>query len=120
MNLLPEEPIIVLPTLARIFGVDEAMLLQELANWIDQEGHITEDGSVQVHDVQRNLAGLHRLIDIAPRSTSIRKLIRQGVVVLHVTPNNQHWYQIDYTVLDRIVQGWKQQQAPEDRPGTEL
>lgn len=101
--LLDEEPLIVLPSLARVIGLNEAIFIQQLHYWLRKSKH-NRDGRKWVFNTYENwldqfkfwsLATLRRVIGTLEE----RKLVLTTDLYNRSKSDKTKWYSIDYEAL---------------------
>lgn len=104
--LLNEPPLIVLPSLACLVGLNEAIFLQQLHYWVIKSTHIHEGrkwvfNSKQEWNSQFPFMG-HRTLERV-----IQKLSKAHVVISSNHNNTKYnrvkWYTIDYDALNKLI-----------------
>lgn len=106
--LLPEPPLQVLPSLAVLIGLNEAIFLQQLHYWLQKSGK-ARDGQVWIYNTyaewQQQLpfwsnATLRRIIG----NLEEKKLIIGTDRFNQSKIDRTKWYAIDYQALDRLLE----------------
>ncbi len=100
--LIDEPTLVVLPTLARKIGLNEAILLQQIHYWLRSSRHV-QDGHRWIYNTYADwLSQLPYLTLITLRRT-IQGLESQGIVIstieFNTGVNKTKWYRIDYQKL---------------------
>ncbi|MEN0647799.1 DnaD domain protein [Caldifermentibacillus hisashii] len=104
--LINENPIIVLPTLAKKIGLNEALFIQQLHYWLADSKH-TYDGYQWVYNTYEDW---HRQFPFWSTSTIRRiigKLEREGLIVSgnynRFKMDKTKWYRINYEYLESLM-----------------
>ena len=105
--LLDEPPMILLPTLASILGINEALILQQINYWLqasknEWEGHLWTYNSYLEWQTQ------FIFLSVTTIGRAIRKLEKMGVLISAVGPNKKRsdrtkWYRIDHDKLGEYL-----------------
>ncbi|BBW99042.1 DnaD domain-containing protein [Geobacillus subterraneus] len=101
--LLDEKPLIILPSLAKKIGLNEAIILQQLHYWL-QESQNIHNGYKWVYNTYEDW---QRQFPFWSKNTIIRaikSLEKKGLIVTgnynKLAIDNTKWYRIDYEKLD--------------------
>ncbi|MEL3955993.1 DnaD domain protein [Caldifermentibacillus hisashii] len=104
--LINENPIIVLPTLAKKIGLNQALFIQQLHYWLADSKH-TYDGYQWVYNTYEDW---HRQFPFWSTSTIRRiigKLEREGLIVSgnynRFKMDKTKWYRINYEYLESLM-----------------
>jgi hypothetical protein len=104
--LIDEAPLQVLPSLAALVGLNEAIVLQQLHYWICKSEN-RHDGRLWVYNTYEQWQAQFFFWSIATIQRVFTSLEKQGVVLarrLEVQEWNQRkWYTIDYEALNRLA-----------------
>jgi hypothetical protein len=109
--LIDESPLLVPPTLAAIFGIAQAVVLQQLHFWLENSQHKHQhDGHAWIYNTYETWRTQGGLWFMPERSIKhyILELERSGVVV-SIQPdqfNRRKYYRIDYDALATLVDEW--------------
>ena len=105
--LVAEPPLLVLPSLAVLVGLNEAIFLQQLHYWLLQSGK-ERDGRRWVYNTYDEWHSQLPFWSLATLRRIVNGLEQQGLVV-STTAYNQHkvdrtkWYSLDYARFDRLT-----------------
>ena len=104
--LINESPILVLPTLAKKIGLNQALFIQQLHYWLADSKH-TYDGYQWVYNTYEDW---HRQFPFWSTSTIRRiigKLEREGLIVSgnynRLKMDKTKWYRINYEYLESLM-----------------
>jgi len=104
--LINENPILVLPTLAKKIGLNEALFIQQLHYWLADSKH-TYDGYQWVYNTYEDW---HRQFPFWSTSTIRRiigKLEREGLIISgnynRFKMDKTKWYRINYEYLESLM-----------------
>ncbi|MCM3056200.1 DnaD domain-containing protein [Caldibacillus thermoamylovorans] len=104
--LINENPILVLPTLAKKIGLNQALFIQQLHYWLADSKH-THDGYQWVYNTYEDW---HRQFPFWSTSTIRRiigKLEREGLIVSgnynRFKMDKTKWYRINYEYLESLM-----------------
>lgn len=103
--LIDEHPLVVLPSLAKEIGLNEAIMLQQIHFWISKRKHL-KDGRYWVYNTYD---GWTEQFPFWSKSTTIRILKRLEDSELIITGNhnrlkidNTKWYTINYEKVSEL------------------
>ena len=103
--LINENPLLILPSLAKEIGLNEAIVLQQLHFWLSKEKH-SIDGSYWVYNTYKEWK---KQFPFWSKSTIIRTFNKLEKANLIKTANHNKmkvdqtkWYTINYEKLDEI------------------
>ena len=104
--LLDENPLILLPTLAAVLGVNEALILQQFNYWIQASKNEWE-GYRWTYNSYTEWRKQFKFLSVPTIGRTIRNLEKKGLVVSKVGPNKKDfdrtkWYRIDYEKFDEL------------------
>jgi len=104
--LLDENPLILLPTLAAVLGVNEALILQQFNYWI-QASKNDWKGFRWTYNSYTEWRKQFKFLSVPTIGRVIRNLEKKGLVVSEVGPNRKNfdrtkWYRIDYDKFDEL------------------
>lgn len=118
--LLDEPPLILLPSVAMLLGVNEALILQQFSYWLhasknEWEGHFWTFNSYAEWRKQ------FPFFSVSTIGRAIRNLERYGLVISKVGPNKKKfdrtkWYRIDQAKFDELFP----EDTPANKDGSEL
>lgn len=104
--LLDESPLLVLPNLAVIFGVMDALILQQVHYWLQKSEHVFEERKWIYNSYPEWAKQLPFVSESAIKRTFL-ELESQGVILSGMFAEDRRdrakWYTIDYVRLDTIV-----------------
>ena len=116
--LIPEPPLQVLPGLALLVGLSEAIFLQQLHYWVRKSQHV-RDGRAWVYNTYEEWGQQFPFWSRNTLERTIKSLEAQGAVL---TANyNQHpmdrtkWYSIDYDALTSLAVTQREPRIGEQR-----
>ncbi|MED3782831.1 DnaD domain protein [Geobacillus stearothermophilus] len=104
--LLDEKPLVILPSLAKEIGLNEAIILQQLHYWI-QESNNERDGHRWVYNTYEDWQKQFPFWSIRTIRRTIKNLENKGIVISDylnsMKIDKTKWYRIDYERLEEIV-----------------
>ncbi|ABO68197.1 DnaD domain protein [Geobacillus thermodenitrificans] len=104
--LLDEKPLIILPSLAKEIGLNEAIILQQLHYWL-QESDNKRDGYRWVYNTYEDWQKQFPFWSIRTIRRTIKNLENKGIVISDylnsMKIDKTKWYRIDYERLEEIV-----------------
>lgn len=107
--LINEPPLIVLPSLAKEIGLNEAIIVQQIQYWLSAPGggaHI--DGHKWVYNTVKQWAEQFPFFSEATVKRALLSLRERGLVVAECLGDNpmdkKLYYRIDYSALEQISQ----------------
>ncbi len=106
--LIPEPPLLVLPSLAMTVGLNEAIFLQQLHYWLLQSGK-DRDGRRWIYNTYEEWHAQLPFWSVMTIRRIVGALEDKGVVI-STTAYNQHkvdrtkWYSLDYAALDGLLE----------------
>lgn len=104
--LFDEQPIVIQPTLRRVFGTDEAIFLQQLHYFL-RTSKLERDGKKWVYNTYEEWAEILAMNSVITTKRMILKLEKTGVVISGmynvVNWDKTKWYTLDYNKLKEIV-----------------
>lgn len=104
--LLDEYPLIVLPTLAEMIGLNEAIILQQIHYWLQRTSRTMIDGVPWIYNSYPEWKRQFPFWSESTIRRTLKSLQKQKVVI--VAKHNQdkldhtNWYTINYAELDRL------------------
>lgn len=106
--LINESPLIVLPSLARAIGLNEAIILQQLHYWIENpKAGVSKDGYKWVHNTYKEWQENFPFWSESGIEKIIMRLEKSGLVIsAQFSPNpwdKTKSYRIDYDVLEKVT-----------------
>jgi DnaD/phage-associated family protein len=103
--LLDEKPLIVLPSLAKAIGLNEAIILQQLHYWLQESNNI-RDGYKWVYNTYEDWQKQFPFWSKNTIIRAIKSLEKMGLVVVgnynKMKIDNTKWYRIDYEKLEGL------------------
>jgi hypothetical protein len=105
--LINDNPISISPLLAHIFGINEAILIQQIHYWLQRSKHNIE-GSLWIYNTYKEW---HKQLYFMSESTIKRTILgleKQGIII--VGTFNRHawdktkWYTLNYNKLSEIAE----------------
>ncbi|TCK03277.1 UNVERIFIED_ORG: replication initiation and membrane attachment protein [Anoxybacillus amylolyticus] len=104
--LLDEKPLVILPSLAKEIGLNEAIVLQQLHYWL-QESNNERDGHRWVYNTYEDWQKQFPFWSIRTIRRTIKNLENKGIVISDylnsMKIDKTKWYRIDYERLEEIV-----------------
>ncbi|MED3747587.1 DnaD domain protein [Geobacillus stearothermophilus] len=104
--LLDEKPLVILPSLAKEIGLNEAIILQQLHYWL-QESNNERDGHRWVYNTYEDWQKQFPFWSIRTIRRTIKNLENKGIVISDylnsMKIDKTKWYRIDYERLEEIV-----------------
>lgn len=101
--LLDEKPLIILPSLAKEIGLNEAIILQQLHYWL-QESQNIRDGYKWVYNTYEDWKKQFPFWSKNTIIRAIKSLEKKGLIVTgnynKLAIDNTKWYRIDYEKLE--------------------
>ncbi|MED5041081.1 DnaD domain protein [Geobacillus stearothermophilus] len=101
--LLDEKPLIILPSLAKEIGLNEAIILQQLHYWL-QESQNIRDGYKWVYNTYEDWQKQFPFWSKNTIIRAIKSLEKKGLIVTgnynKLAIDNTKWYRIDYEKLE--------------------
>jgi len=101
--LLDEKPLIILPSLAKTVGLNEAIVLQQLHYWLQQSTNI-RDGYKWVYNTYEDWQKQFPFWSTRTLKRIITGLEKKGIIVSanynQISIDRTKWYRIDYEKLD--------------------
>jgi DnaD/phage-associated family protein len=103
--LLDEKPLIVLPSLAKAIGLNEAIILQQLHYWLQESNNI-RDGYKWVYNTYEDWQKQFPFWSKNTIIRAIKSLEKKGLVVVgnynRMKIDNTKWYRIDYEKMEGL------------------
>nr|MDX5841139.1 replication protein [Bacillus cereus group sp. BfR-BA-01700] len=103
--LIHEEPLIVLPGLAKAIGLNEAIFLQQVHYWLNKSKH-QHDGYYWIYNTYDEWLKQFPFWSSATLRRIVNKLEKQGLLIKgnynKLKIDQTKWYRIDYDLLDRM------------------
>jgi DnaD/phage-associated family protein len=101
--LLDEKPLIILPSLAKTVGLNEAIILQQLHYWLQQSTNI-RDGYKWVYNTYDDWKEQFPFWSKSTIRRTITKLENAGLIIVgkynKLKIDNTKWYRINYEALE--------------------
>ena len=105
--LIDEYPLLVPPSLAVEFGLNEAIVLQQIHYWLAKKGNF-EDGRYWVYNTYEGWAKQFPFWSVSTIRRILGKLEDSGVIISgnynKMGADRTKWYSIDYDKLSGISQ----------------
>jgi hypothetical protein len=105
--LISEEPLQVLPSLAVLIGLPEAMVLQQLHYWLKKSKH-EHDGRAWVYNTLGEWQSQFPFWSESVLQRTMKSLSDQGLVRVHKFNKENwdrtNWYTIEYEAVDNLVE----------------
>ncbi len=104
--LIVEDPLVVLPTIARVLDINKAIILQQVQYWLKKSKH-ERDGYRWVWNSYREWS--EQFTWLTPRAIRhhIKELETLGLLIAgeynRDTRDKTKWYRIDYAAIDELV-----------------
>lgn len=108
MNLLMDEhPLMVMPKLATLIGLNEAIILQQLNYWLKTSKHV-RDGYTWIYNTFDEWSEQFPFWSVKTIKRAFGSLESRGLVVSNSTYNKvgidrTKWYRIDYELLEKMA-----------------
>jgi hypothetical protein len=104
--LIAEPPLMVLPSLAALIGLNEAIFLQQLHYWLQKSGN-ERDGRLWVYNTYEEWLAQFPFWSKATLRRIVNGLEESGLVLSSSAYNQSKidrtkWYSLDYDALDRL------------------
>jgi hypothetical protein len=104
--LLDEPPLLLLPTLAALIGINEAIILQQINYWIQASKNI-QDGFQWTYNSYKEWQKQFPFFSKETLGRTIRHLEQMGLLITSVGNQKKFdrtkWYRIDYEALAKIA-----------------
>jgi DnaD/phage-associated family protein len=117
--ILPENPLLVLPTLASSIGMNESIILQQMQYWILRTSN-HRDGYKWVYNTYEDWAKQFPFWSVTTIRRAITKLENLGILVTgnynQLKLDKTKWYRIDYQRVDDLFSSFFQQETEQDSP----
>lgn len=123
--LIDESPILVLPSLARKIGLNEAIFIQQLHYWLKDSSNIYE-GNKWVYNTYEEWQEQFPFWSVSTIRRIINKLEKEKLIIIanynRMKIDNTKWYRIDYDLLERMSRPSVQNEQTEcsERAGGEV
>src|SRR5690625_929921 len=105
--LIDEYPLLVLPSLAKEIGLNEALVLQQIQYWLGKKLNY-EDGRYWVYNTYEGWAEQFPFWSVSTIRRILGKLEKDGLVISgnynKMGADRTKWYSIDYEKLSELVQ----------------
>ncbi|MBG9580742.1 replication protein [Bacillus thuringiensis] len=105
--LLEDEPLVVLPKLATVIGLNEAIILQQLHYWLEKSNNV-KDGFGWIYNTYEEWKNQFPFWSESTIKRTLKKLQEQKIIIVgnynKMKIDHTKWYRIDYEVLDNIEQ----------------
>lgn len=134
--LFDEQPLVIQPSLAKIIGLNESIIIQQLHYWLQKSRNVKE-GHTWVYNTYQDWHDQFPFWGLNTIRRAISRLEEKGLIVTSnynkLKIDNTKWYRIDYQKLDDISMGkplaqngqtdsptWTDGQPNMDRPLPEI
>lgn len=105
--LLEDEPLVVLPKLATVIGLNEAIILQQLHYWLEKSNNV-KDGFGWIYNTYEEWKSQFPFWSESTIKRTLKKLQERKIIIVgnynKMKIDHTKWYRIDYEVLDNIEQ----------------
>lgn len=105
--LLEDEPLVVLPKLATVIGLNEAIILQQLHYWLEKSNNV-KDGFGWIYNTYEEWKNQFPFWSESTIKRTLKKLQERKIIIVgnynKLKIDHTKWYRIDYEVLDNIEQ----------------
>ena len=114
--LIDEHPLTVLPSLVKLVGLNEAIVLQQIRYWLNinekaKRERNFRDGYWWTYNTQEEWLNQFPWLSLSTLKVILKKLRKMGLIVtraFEASKRNQTlWYRIDYEALNRLIEGPK-------------
>jgi len=109
--LIDENPLIVLPSLAKKIGLNEAIILQQIHFWINKKKNY-RDGNYWVYNTYNGWSKQFPFWSVSTIRRSLKNLEKMGLIVTANYNKDLYdktkWYSIDYDGLVNLTRRWGQ------------
>lgn len=103
--LIDEEPLLILPNLAAVVGLNEAIVLQQLHYWLRKSRH-EHDGRVWVYNTLAEWQVQFPFWNEPHLQRTMKSLVDKKLVVVHrfnkQNWDRTNWYSIEYDTITRM------------------
>lgn len=103
--LINEPPLIVLPSLVRVLGLERAIILQQIHYWLQASNH-THEGHAWIYNTYSQWGEQFPWMGVRMLRRYFNDLERQGLLVSGIFNTNRFdrtkWYRIDYEKLSTM------------------
>ncbi|EOO28916.1 DnaD and phage-associated domain-containing protein [Bacillus cereus VD133] len=105
--LLDDEPLVVLPKLATVIGLNEAIILQQLHYWLEKSNNV-KDGFRWIYNTYEEWKNQFPFWSESTIKRTLRKLQERKIIIVgnynKMKIDHTKWYRIDYERLENIEQ----------------
>lgn len=105
--LIESEPLQVLPELAVLIGLNEALVLQQLHYWLKKSKH-EHDGRVWVYNTLGEWQSQFPFWTERTLQRIVASLVKQNLIVVHrfnqANWDRTNWYSIEYEAVENLVE----------------
>lgn len=119
--LLPEQPLVILPMTAKIIGLNEAIILQQVHYWLLTSKH-KHDGFFWIYNTYIEWQKQFPFWSKNTVRRTIKSLEKKELLVVgnynKIKIDQTKWYRIDYSKLDQLAQS-NDQLSNMDRPSAQ-
>lgn len=109
--LLDEYPLLVLPKLATVIGLNEAIILQQIHYWLLQSGK-EKDGRTWIFNTYDDWKKQFPFFSLSTIKRTIKKLEKSGLLITgnynKLKIDQTKWYTIDHNALDKRIVHFEQ------------
>ncbi|MFB6649196.1 DnaD domain-containing protein [Bacillus toyonensis] len=103
--LIHEEPLIVLPRLAKAIGLNEAIFLQQVHYWLNKSKHF-HDGYYWIYNTYEDWLEQFPFWSNATLRRIVNKLEKQELIIVgnynKLKIDKTKWYRVNYNLLNRM------------------
>lgn len=104
--LLDDKPLIVLPSLAVVVGLNEAILLQQLHYWLQESNHV-RDGHKWVYNTYEDWQKQFPFWSVKTIKRIVTRLENEKIIISgnynQMKIDRTKWYRIDYEKLEELT-----------------
>jgi hypothetical protein len=103
--LIPSEPLVILPQLAKAIGLNEAIFLQQLHYWLEKSKH-EHDGRRWVYNTYNEWQAQFPFWSLKTLQRIAGTLVKRKLLIVHKFNDSNwdktNWYSIDYEALSAL------------------
>ena len=103
--LINEEPLLIIPSLARTIGLNESIILQQIHYWLQKSQH-TFEGVSWIYNTYEGWQKQFPFWSISTIRRAITSLERQGFIVTSnfnkMKIDNTKWYRLQYELVEEL------------------
>ncbi|MCA1029682.1 DnaD domain protein [Bacillus timonensis] len=104
--LLQEHPLVVIPSLATTFGLNESIVLQQIHYWLDKSKH-EHDGHKWIYNSYEEWQLQFPFWSVSTIRRTITKLEKLGLIVTGNFNRNKidqtKWYRLNYEMFEQLI-----------------